>query len=105
MDEEISIGDFVLSGGEFAASLVIDSCVRLIDGVMGKKESSFEESFENGLLEYPQYTLPRSYGEHEIPDILLSGNHEKIKKWRIEKSINTTKNNRPDLWRKYLKSD
>ncbi|MDB4128067.1 tRNA (guanosine(37)-N1)-methyltransferase TrmD [Hyphomicrobiales bacterium] len=102
---EVSIGDMVLSSGDIAASLVIDSCVRLIDGVMGKKESSFEESFENGLLEYPQYTLPRSYGEHEIPDILLSGNHEKIKKWRIEKSINTTKNNRPDLWRKYLKSD
>ena len=102
---EVSIGDMVLSSGDIAASLVIDSCVRLIDGVMGKKESSFEESFENGLLEYPQYTLPRSYGEHEIPDILLSGNHEKIKKWRTEKSINTTKNNRPDLWRKYLKSD
>jgi tRNA (guanine37-N1)-methyltransferase len=102
---EVSIGDMVLSSGDIAASLIIDSCVRLIDGVMGKKESSFEESFENGLLEYPQYTLPRSYGEHEIPDILLSGNHEKIKKWRIEKSINTTKKNRPDLWKKYLKDN
>jgi len=100
---EVSIGDMVLSSGDIAATLVIDSCVRLIDGVMGKKESSFEESFENNLLEYPQYTLPRSYGEYEIPDVLLSGNHEKIKNWRMDKAISITKNNRPDLWKKYLK--
>jgi tRNA (guanine37-N1)-methyltransferase len=95
---EISIGDFVLSNGDIAAINIIDSCVRLIDGVMNKKESKLSESFEDGLLEHPQFTLPREYDGYQIPDILLSGNHKKISEWRLAQSIETTKQNRPDLY-------
>ena len=95
---EISTGDFVLTNGDIAAINIIDSCVRLIDGVMNKKESQFSESFEDGLLEYPQYTLPREYDGYKTPDILLSGNHKKISEWRMAQSIETTKQNRPDLY-------
>ena len=95
---EISTGDFVLSNGDIAAINIIDSCVRLIDGVMNKKESKLSESFEDGLLEHPQFTLPREYDGYQIPDILLSGNHKKISEWRLAQSIETTKQNRPDLY-------
>ncbi|MDF2118108.1 tRNA (guanosine(37)-N1)-methyltransferase TrmD [Roseiarcaceae bacterium H3SJ34-1] len=95
--EEISIGDYVLSGGEIAAMVLIDACVRLIPGVMGKFDSGSEESFENGLLEYPQYTRPRDWEGHAIPDVLLNGDHAKIAKWRREEAERLTKERRPDL--------
>jgi tRNA (guanine37-N1)-methyltransferase len=95
--EEISIGDYVLSGGEIAAMVLIDACVRLIPGVMGKLDSGSEESFENGLLEYPQYTRPRDWEGHSIPDVLLNGDHAKIAKWRREAAEKLTKERRPDL--------
>ncbi|AHA27611.1 tRNA (guanosine(37)-N1)-methyltransferase TrmD [Candidatus Liberibacter americanus] len=95
--EEISIGDYVLSGGEPAALVLLDAIVRLLPGVMGNKESSIHESFENGLLEFPQYTNPRIWETLEIPPILYSGNHKEIKKWRKEQSFIVTKKCRPDL--------
>jgi tRNA (guanine37-N1)-methyltransferase len=95
--EEVSIGDYVLSGGEIAAMVLIDACVRLIPGVMGKLDSGSEESFENGLLEYPQYTRPRDWEGHTIPDVLLNGDHAKIAKWRREEAERLTKERRPDL--------
>jgi tRNA (guanine37-N1)-methyltransferase len=95
--EEVSIGDYVLSGGEIAAMVLIDACVRLIPGVMGKLDSGSEESFENGLLEYPQYTRPRDWEGHAIPDVLLNGDHAKIAKWRREEAERLTKERRPDL--------
>jgi len=95
--EEVSIGDYVLSGGEVAAMVLIDACVRLIPGVMGKLDSGSEESFENGLLEYPQYTRPRDWEGHSIPDVLLNGDHAKIAKWRREAAEKLTKERRPDL--------
>ncbi|MGH6813461.1 MAG: tRNA (guanosine(37)-N1)-methyltransferase TrmD [Methylocella sp.] len=95
--EEISIGDYVLSGGEIAAMAVCDACVRLLPGVMGAQASSAEESFEAGLLEYPHYTRPREWEGHEIPDVLLSGDHAKIKAWREAQALKLTRVRRPDL--------
>ena len=99
--EEISIGDFILSGGETAAYVFIDVIVRLIPGVLGNKKSIIEESFENNLLEYPQYTKPQKWGEKSVPDVLLSGDHAKIKDWRLSQSEAITRRRRPDLWKKY----
>lgn len=99
IDMEISLGDFVLTGGEMAAIPVIDSILRLIPGVLGKEESFMEESFYNGLLEYPQYTRPEDFQGDKVPEILLSGHHENIRKWRRIKSLNITKKNRPDLYK------
>jgi tRNA (guanine37-N1)-methyltransferase len=95
--EEVSIGDYVLSGGEIAAMVLIDACVRLIPGVMGKTESGSEESFEQNLLEYPQFTRPREWEGRAIPDILLSGDHAKIARWRREEAERLTRERRPDL--------
>lgn len=97
--EEVSIGDYVLSGGEIAAMVLIDACVRLIPGVMGKTESGSEESFEKNLLEYPQFTRPREWEGRAIPDILLSGDHAKIARWRREEAERITRERRPDLLR------
>jgi tRNA (guanine37-N1)-methyltransferase len=94
---EVSIGDYVLSGGEIAALAILDACVRLIPGVMGKIESGESESFENGLLEYPQYTRPREWEGRTIPELLLSGDHARIARWRREESERITKQRRPDL--------
>ena len=94
---EISIGDYVLSGGEIAALAVLDACVRLIPGVMGKIESGDSESFEAGLLEYPQYTRPRDWEGQAIPDVLLNGDHKAIDKWRREEAERITRERRPDL--------
>ena len=102
--EELSIGDYVLSGGETAALVVLDSILRLIPGVLGNDQSIFEESFENGLLEYPQYTKPQKWEEKEVPDVLLSGDHKKIKDWRLSQSEAITRDRRPDLWQKYKKN-
>jgi len=101
--EEISIGDYILSGGETAAFVIVDSILRLIPGILGNEESVHEESFENGLLEYPQYTKPQLWEEKNIPDVLLSGDHSKIKDWRLSKSEAITRLRRPDLWQKYKK--
>lgn len=95
--EEISIGDYVLSGGEPAALILMDSCIRLLPGVMGNDETVFEESFSNGLLEYPHYTRPAQWEGHDAPEILTSGDHKKIAEWRKEKSLEITKKIRPDL--------
>jgi len=95
--EEVSIGDYVLSGGEIAAMALIDACVRLIPGVMGKVESGAQESFEANLLEYPQYTRPRDWEGRPIPDVLLSGDHAKIARWRREEAERLTRERRPDL--------
>ena len=95
--EEVSIGDYVLSGGELAAMVLLDACVRLIPGVMGKLESGSEESFESGLLEYPHYTRPRDFEGRPIPDVLLSGDHAKIAAWRRAQALEITKARRPDL--------
>lgn len=96
VDEEISIGDYVLTGGEIPAMVLIDSVSRYIDGVI-TKESVEEESFSNGLLEYPQYTRPEIFLDKKVPEVLLSGHHENIKKWREEQALKITKQNRPDL--------
>ena len=101
--EEISIGDYVLSGGETAAYVVIDSVLRLLPGVLGNDNSKIEETFENGLLEYPQYTKPQIWEEKSVPDVLLSGDHSKIKDWRLSQSEAITRVRRPDLWQKYKK--
>jgi len=101
--EEISIGDFVLSGGEVGAFVVIDTLVRLIPGVLGNVSSLAEESFENNLLEYPQYTKPQKWEKKEVPKVLLSGDHAKIKDWRLAQSEDITRRRRPDLWKKYKK--
>ena len=98
--EEISIGDYVLTGGEQAAMIMIDGIVRLLDGVLGNEESVADESFENGLLEYPQYTRPIEWRGQKVPDILLSGHHENIRKWRLEQSLKITEKKRPDLLKK-----
>ena len=95
--EEVSIGDYVLSGGELAAMVLLDACVRLIPGVMGKLESGSEESFEAGLLEYPHYTRPRDFEGRPIPDVLLSGDHAKIAAWRRAQALEITRARRPDL--------
>lgn len=98
--EEISVGDYVLSGGEIAALTLLDACVRLLPGVMGKEASGAEESFESGLLEYPQYTKPQDFEGRPIPEVLLSGNHAKIAAWRQNQAIEATKARRPDLWQR-----
>ena len=102
--EEISIGDFILSGGESAAFVVIDSVLRLLPGVIGNEMSKKDESFENGLLEYPQYTKPLIWEKKSVPEVLLSGDHAKIKDWRLSKSEAITRDRRPDLWQKYKKN-
>ena len=99
IDMEISLGDFVLTGGEMAAIPVIDCILRLIPGVLGKEESFMEESFYNGLLEYPQYTRPEEFEGDRVPEVLLSGHHENIRKWRRLKSLELTKKIRPDLYK------
>jgi len=96
--EEVSIGDFVLSGGEIAAFALIDACVRLLPGVMGKAESGAEESFTDSLLEYPQYTRPQAFEGRQIPDILLSGDHARVAAWRRSEAARLTRERRPDLW-------
>jgi tRNA (guanine37-N1)-methyltransferase len=96
--EEISVGDYVLSGGEIAAMVLLDACVRLLPGVMGKLESGTDESFSAGLLEYPQYTRPQNFDGRPIPDVLLSGDHAKVAAWRREQAESLTRNRRPDLW-------
>ncbi len=103
--EEISIGDFVLSGGETASYVFLDAVLRLIPGVIGNEESKNEESFENGLLEYPQYTKPQIWEEKSVPNVLLSGDHAKIKDWRLTQSKAITRHRRPDLWQKYNKKN
>ena len=102
--EEISVGDFILSGGETAAFVVLDSILRLLPGVLGNDLSKNDESFENGLLEYPQYTKPQVWEEKSVPDVLLSGDHGKIKDWRLSQSEAITRVRRPDLWEKYKKN-
>ena len=102
--EEVSIGDFILSGGESAAYVVIDSILRLLPGVLGNDNSKIDESFENGLLEYPQYTKPQIWEEKVVPEVLLSGDHSKIKDWRLSQSEAITRDRRPDLWEKYKKN-
>jgi tRNA (guanine37-N1)-methyltransferase len=99
--EEVSLGDFVLSGGELAAMSLIDACARLIPGVLGDDESTREESFSEGLLEYPQYTRPFDWNGRLVPEELKSGHHEKIKAWRHKMSEELTKSRRPDLWKAY----
>jgi tRNA (guanine37-N1)-methyltransferase len=99
--EEVSIGDYVLSGGELAAMVLVDACVRLLPGVMGKQESGADESFSDGLLEYPQYTRPQSFEGQQIPEILLSGDHAKVAAWRRAEAESLTRARRPDLWAKW----
>ena len=101
--EEVSIGDFVLSGGETGAFVVIDTVVRLLPGVLGNPNSLSEESFERSLLEYPQYTKPQKWEEKGVPKVLLGGDHKKIKDWRLTQSEDITRCRRPDLWQKYKK--
>ncbi|HRK19902.1 MAG TPA: tRNA (guanosine(37)-N1)-methyltransferase TrmD, partial [Hyphomicrobiaceae bacterium] len=96
--EEISVGDFVMSGGEIAAMAMIDACARLLPGTLGASESLAEESFEDGLLEYPLFTRPRSWEGRNIPDVLLSGDHRKIAAWRRQEAERSTAERRPDLW-------
>ena len=101
--EEISIGDYVLAGGEIAAQVLLEGCIRLIPGVLGHPESLLEESFSNNLLEYPHYTRPQVWedslgNKHDVPEVLTSGHHSNIKKWRLNKSIEKTKNIRPDMY-------
>ena len=102
--EEVSIGDYVLSGGETASFVIIDSVLRLLPGILGNDKSASEETFENGLLEYPQYTKPQIWEEKSVPEVLLSGDHAKIKDWRLSQSEAITRDRRPDLWQKYKKN-
>ena len=101
--EEVSIGDYILSGGEIGAFVLIDTIVRLIPGVLGNFDSLTEETFERDLLEYPQYTKPQKWEKKEVPDVLLTGDHAKIKDWRLTQSRDITRRRRPDLWKKYKK--
>ncbi|MAJ85676.1 MAG: tRNA (guanosine(37)-N1)-methyltransferase TrmD [Candidatus Pelagibacter sp.] len=101
--EEYSLGDFILSGGETASFVFIDALVRLLPGVLGNKNSTLEESFENDLLEYPQYTKPKEWEGKRPPEVLFTGDHAKIKGWRLSQSEAITRRQRPDLWEKYLK--
>ena len=103
--EEISIGDYILSGGESASFVVIDAVLRLLPGVLGNDMSKKDESFEDGLLEYPQYTKPQIWEKKSVPEVLLSGDHAKIKDWRLSQSKDITRRRRPDLWKKYLDKD
>lgn len=100
--EEVSLGDFVLSGGEPAAIALIDACVRLLPGVLGAEAALEEESFERGLLEYPHYTRPAVWQSRAVPEVLLSGHHERIRAWRLERAEEITKGRRPDLWARYI---
>src|SRR5579863_5680490 len=100
--DEVTVGDAVLAGGEAAALVVIEACVRLLPGVLGEPGSLAEESFEDGLLEHPQYTRPRTFEERDIPEVLLSGHHEKVAEWRRTLREETTRERRPDLWAAYL---
>ncbi len=104
VDEEISIGDYVLTGGELAAMVIVDAVVRMRRGVLGSDRSVEEESFENNLLEYPHYTRPENYDGQKVPEVLLSGNHKKIKEWRYSQQLKITKERRPDLFKKHLQS-
>ena len=99
--EEIGLGDYILSGGEAATYTFLDAIIRLIPGVLGNASSSQDESFENGLLEYPQFTKPQKWEEKSVPEVLLSGDHAKIKHWRLSQSEAITRRQRPDLWEKY----
>ncbi len=99
--QEISIGDYVLSGGELAAAVMLDACIRLLPGVMGKEASGLDESFSEGLLEYPQFTRPQIFEGQTIPDILTGGDHSKVAKWRLEQAESLTRQRRPDLWTAY----
>tara|TARA_B100001027_G_scaffold59487_1_gene40156 strand:- start:522 stop:1208 length:687 start_codon:yes stop_codon:yes gene_type:complete len=103
--EEISVGDFILSGGESAAIIILDAVLRLIPGVLGNEKSVKDESFKNNLLEYPQYTQPRIWNKLEVPGVLLSGNHAEIKHWRLNQSRSITQRLRPDLWIKHTKEN
>ena len=105
IDKEVSIGDYILSGGELAAMIIVDAISRLIPGVLGGERSSLEDSFEGGLIEYPQYTRPREFNGEEVPEILLSGDHEKIREWRRLESLKRTREKRPDLLKKARLSD
>ena len=100
--EEVSIGDYVLSGGELPALVLLDACVRLLPGTMGAAESADDESFSHGLLEYPHYTRPADWGGRRVPDVLLSGNHAAIAAWRRAQAEDTTRRRRPDLWQAHL---
>ena len=100
--EEISIGDYILSGGESASFVFLDAVLRLLPGILGNDLSKQDESFENGLLEYPQYTKPQIWEKKSVPEVLLSGDHAKIKDWRLAQSKDITRRRRPDLWEKYL---
>jgi len=101
---EVSIGDYILAGGESAVAVMVEAASRLIPGVLGNQESLLEESLENGLLEYPQYTRPPVWNEKGVPQILLSGHHGKIKNWRMEQSLKRTQEKRPDLWESYVEN-
>ena len=103
--EEISIGDYILSGGETAAFVILDAILRFLPGVLGNENSTEEESFENGLLEYPQYTKPQIWEDKSVPDVLLSGDHAKIKDWRLSQSEAITRRRRSDLWEKYKRKN
>jgi tRNA (guanine-N1)-methyltransferase len=100
--ELISIGDYILSGGETASFVIIDAILRLLPGIIGNEKSKEDETFENDLLEYPQYTKPQIWEKQSVPDVLLSGDHAKIKDWRLSQSKDITRRQRPDLWKKYL---
>jgi len=102
--EDVSCGDFILTGGELAAMTMLDSIVRLIPGVIGDEASLEEESFSHGLLEYPQYTRPREWEGREVPEVLISGHHKKIGEWRLAQAEKITRERRPDLWQAYQKS-
>ena len=102
--EEVSVGDFILSGGEIGAFVVIDTIVRLIAGVLGNSNSLTDETFERNLLEYPQYTKPQKWEKKDVPDVLLTGDHAKIKGWRLDQSEDITRRRRSDLWEKYKKN-
>ena len=102
--EEVSVGDFILSGGEIGAFVLIDTIVRLIPGVIGNSNSLTDETFERNLLEYPQYTKPQKWEKKEVTEILLTGDHAKIKDWRLTQSEDITRRRRPDLWEKYKKN-
>lgn len=101
--DNVSIGDFVLTGGELPAMMIVDAVSRLVPGVLGSDESALYESFYDGLLEYPQYTRPEVFMDMKVPDVLLSGHHKNIADWRYEKSLERTKERRPDLFEKYIK--
>jgi len=101
--DEISIGDYVLSGGEFPAMVLVDAVVRLLPGALGDAESALEDSFQTGLLDAPWYTRPEVFEGMKVPEVLLSGDHKKIKEWRLKESVCRTRERRPDLWKKYLR--